>query len=163
MVTLRQLMIGTQKLHPKAIDWAPDMNNAPLMALEIQVFKGMNSIVVSSQQRMSGRWPKGERPTSKNGIYKQTMRFTGTKEQVIGHNKLSASKDKCSLNCGCDNQYYMWWWANKKVKAHEGSSYKPYVKVPGSTREPLNPLNIPGMCKHLVYLVKELKRKRKLQ
>lgn len=163
MATLRELMVGTQKLHPKAIEWAPDGNNSPMLAFEIQEFKGLNSIVVKSQQKMSGRWPKGERPTSKKGIYTQTMRFTGTKEETIGHGKLSAAKDKCTTNCGCDNYYYMWWWGNKKVKAHEGAKYPPYAKVPGSNREPLNPLNIPGMCKHLIYVVKELKRKRKLQ
>lgn len=165
MATLRQLIQGTQKLHPKGIKWAPDGNNQPLLALEIQEFTGLNSVLVTSSQKMSGRWPKGERQESRRGIYTQTMRFSlgvlNLKRRAgVGESKPSITKDKVSVRCQCDNYYYMWWWGNKKVKAHEGAKFKPYKKVPGSNKEPVNPKNIPGVCKHLVYLTAELRRKK---
>lgn len=171
MPTLRQLLQGTQKVHPKAIKWAPDGNNSPLLTFEVQKFKGVNSLVVFTSQKMSGRWgkSKGNRPTSRKGIYKQTMRFTlGSKKEGrdINKDKPKISKDRCLISCGCDNYYYMWWWGNKKVKAQEGRGFKPYVRktpAPPEGRPEVNPKNIPGMCKHLVFVMKELKRKRIIQ
>jgi hypothetical protein len=168
MASLRQLIQGTQKVHPKAIQWAPDGNNKPLLSLEVQKFKGVNSIMVYTTQKMSGRWPKGERPTSRKGVYKQTMRFTLQKEGRKDVNKFKPkiSTDKCNVNCGCDNYYYMWWWGNRKVKAHEGGNYKQYVRKtppPPEGRPEVNPQNIPGVCKHIVYVMKELKRKKVIQ
>ena len=103
MATLRQLLQGTQKVHPNAIKWAPDGNNKPLMSLEVQKFKGLNSLMITSTQKMSGRWPKGKRPTSKKGIYTQRMRFVLQKEgrKDINKYKPKISGDKCNVNCGC--------------------------------------------------------------
>lgn len=168
MATLKQLIQGTQKLHPNAIKWAPDGNNQPLLALEIQEFKGLNALLVTSTQKMSGRWGRGKRPSSRRGAYLQTMRFNlgalNVNRRITNEDvKPKISQDKCSVRCGCDNYYYMWWWGNKKVKAHEGAKYPPYKKVPGSNREPINPKNIPGVCKHLVYLTAELRRRKVIE
>ena len=163
MATIRQLLQGTQKVHPKAIERAPDGKNSPFTVFEVQKFKGVNSVVVRTEQKMSGRWPKGNRPTSRRGIYKQTVRFVLSGDRSdVNKNKPKASKDRVLLNCGCDNYYYMWWWGNKKVKAQEGGSYKPYIRKT-KDRPEVNPKNIPGMCKHLVYVVQELKRRRLIQ
>ena len=168
MASLRQLMQGTQKVHPKAISWAPDGNNKPLLSVEVQKFKGVNSVMVYTSQKMSGRWPKGKRPSSRKGVYKQVMRFTLTKEgrTDVNKHKPKIASDKCSVRCGCDNYYYMWWYGNKKVKAHEGSNMPAYSRktpAPPEGRPEVNPKNIPGVCKHIVYVVKELKRKKVIQ
>lgn len=165
MATLRQLIQGTQKLSPQTIQRAPDGKNSPFTVFEVQKFKGVNSLVISSQQKMSGRWPKGTRPTSKKGFYKQTVRFSLGKKadgRDVSKLKPKASKDRALVSCGCDSYYYMWWWGNKKVKAHEGSPYKAY-KRKTTDRPELNPQGIPGMCKHLIYVTQELKRKRLIQ
>lgn len=162
MVTLRQLVQGTQKVNPKALERAPDGANSPFLVFEVQKIKSLNSLIVCTQQKKSGRWPKGSRPTSREGVYKQVMRFSLESGSDVNKGKPKISKDKCSVTCGCDNYYYMWWFGNKKVKANEGKSY-PLYKRQTKDRPEVNPSNIPGLCKHLVYIVQELKRKRLIQ
>ena len=164
MVTARQLLKGTQKVNPKALERAPDGSNSPFIVFEVQKIKSLNSLVVCTQQKKSGRWPKGERLTSREGVYKQVMRFSLESGSEVNKNKPRVAKDKCSINCGCDNYYYMWWWGNRKVKAHEGMSYPAYKpKGSGDAGSVINPSNVPGMCKHLVFVLQELKRKRLIQ
>lgn len=75
-----------------------------------------------------------------------------------------------SINSGvfvhnCSAYYYYYWFANKKAKAHEGANFKAYSRKtppPPVGRAEKNPEKIPGLCKHLVFLAKELRRKRKI-
>lgn len=171
MATIRDLIKGTQKVAPKTLDRAPDGKNSPLIkedgsksAIEMVVFKGMKSVVFRTKQRASGRWPRGNRPTSRNGVYKQVMRFTFKSDDDIRKKKKPGSaKEKVNVNCGCDDYYFKYWWWNKKVKAHEGGNYAKYQRVtPDSGRPEVNPDHIPGVCKHLLFLYRELKRKKKV-
>lgn len=167
MATLRQLLQGTQKVSPQTLKRAPDGNNKPLLSLEIQPFKGVNNLVVSSKQKMSGRWPKGKRPTSSKGIYTQVVRFSFKDSGgTVGKNKPKISKNKVTVRCGCDDYYYKYWFWNKKAKAHEGSSFAPYTRKtppPPEGRPEVNPSHTPGLCKHLIFTMNELKRKRQIQ
>ena len=102
MATLRQLLQGTQKVQPSAIKRAPDGNNSPFTVFEVQKFKGVNSVVIRTEQKMSGRWPKGKRPTSRRGVYKQTVRFVLSGDRSdVNKNKPKASQDRVLMNCGC--------------------------------------------------------------
>jgi len=57
--------------------------------------------------------------------------------------------------CQCDDYYFMWSYWNSREKALLGP-HKPYVRVPGSNRPPVNPDESPGLCKHLLVLIKKL-------
>lgn len=169
MATIRQLLQGTQKVLPKTLSIVPDGKNSPLLSLEIQPFKGVNSLMVISKQKMSGRWDKGTAPApppARKEIYTQVMRFVFKESGQVGKDKPKASKNKVLVRCGCSSYYYYYWFWNKKNKAHEGQSLKPYSrKTPSGPngRPEVNPDHVPGLCKHLVFTIKELKRKRQLK
>lgn len=59
------------------------------------------------------------------------------------------------LRCQCQDFYFMWALWDKNQKALIGP-YKPYQRVPGSTRPPVNPTQTPGLCKHQLALIKKL-------
>lgn len=66
------------------------------------------------------------------------------------------SKTKCRLRCQCADYYFMWEYWNKQNKALLGP-HKTYVRVsPPSGRPPVNPDEAPGLCKHLLAMVKFL-------
>lgn len=167
MPTLRELLQGTQKIHPKALEWSPDGNNSPLLQLDIQPFKGVNNLVVRSKQKYSGRWGIDKhRAVTRDGIYSQVLRFSlaGSKRN-IAKDKASSARDRCLANCQCSDYYYRWWFGNKKHKAHDGANYKKYVRKTPPPPQGLphkNPNNVPGICKHLVFLAKYLRKKRKI-
>ncbi len=60
----------------------------------------------------------------------------------------------------CDCPDYQLRFANFNIQnnAHVGPRPKPYTKVPGSNRGPVNPMKVPGMCKHILKVVENLKQ-----
>jgi len=167
MPTLRELIAGTQKVLPNTLEITPDGNNSPILQLDLQPFKGINNLVVRSKQKHSGRYGiDTHRALTRDGVYSQVMRFSlkGSKRD-IKKDKPSTSKDRCLVRCQCSAYYYYYWFGNKKVKAHDGANFKGYTRKtppPPVGRAEKNPAGIPGMCKHLVFLAKELRRKRKI-
>lgn len=70
----------------------------------------------------------------------------------------TAAKNRIKCYCKCpDMQFtfsYQLWNKDSLIGA-----YKRYKRVPGSTRPPRNPKNVPGFCKHTMAHLKELQRK----
>lgn len=65
-------------------------------------------------------------------------------------------RDRIRMRCQCQDYYFMFAHWNKQEKALVGN-IQPYVRVsPPSGRPPVNPNQYPGMCKHLLSLVKKL-------
>ncbi|BCG50086.1 hypothetical protein [Ralstonia phage RP13] len=66
------------------------------------------------------------------------------------------SRTRLRTRCQCQDYYFMWEYWNKGKKALVGP-HKVYQRViPPSGRPPVNPLEMPGLCKHLLALVKKL-------
>jgi len=65
------------------------------------------------------------------------------------------------VNCGCLDFYYRFAAWNHSNGSLHGNPPKPYIKKTDS--EPLNPKQIPGLCKHLMALAGELRRDRFLR
>lgn len=66
------------------------------------------------------------------------------------------SSTKCRLRCQCADYYFMWEYWNKQNKGLLGP-HKTYVRVsPPSGRPPVNPDESPGLCKHLLAMLKYL-------
>jgi len=65
-------------------------------------------------------------------------------------------RDRIRTRCQCQDYYFMWEFWNKQNKALVGP-HKTYVRVsPPSGRPPVNPAEAPGLCKHLLVLIKKL-------
>ena len=65
-------------------------------------------------------------------------------------------KSECTVRCSCSDFQFRWAWSNKKHKALFGSVPKKY-KRKTTTRPPVNPDHIPGICKHVFQLQAYLK------
>lgn len=75
---------------------------------------------------------------SKNEIYLQKPSFDNT----------------CRVRCQCDDFRFMWSYYDKQNKALIGQ-VKPYVRKT-TTYPERNPTHVPGLCKHLLALIKML-------
>jgi hypothetical protein len=66
----------------------------------------------------------------------------------------SYSSNPARVACSCEAYYFYFAKPNEKADAHARArvkAYKPVPLVPGQKRRgPLNPAQIPGMCKHLL-------------
>lgn len=71
--------------------------------------------------------------------------------------KLNAGKNRVKVYCKCPDMgftfSYQLWSRDSFIGA-----YKKYTRVPGSTRPPRNPLNVPGFCKHTMAHLRELQK-----
>lgn len=71
--------------------------------------------------------------------------------------KLNANRNRVKLYCKCPDMgftfSYQLWSRDSFIGA-----YKKYIRVPGSTRPPRNPKNVPGFCKHTMAHLKELQK-----
>ena len=62
---------------------------------------------------------------------------------------------KVSVRCNCQDYRFTWGHYNHTVGALLGAQFPRYVRKT-TTRPPRNPLQIPGLCKHLTALVNRL-------
>lgn len=160
MASILDLLRGTQKVLPVALDRIGDGKNSPIKQVRVQEFTSIKTVQVLATQQASGRFSKSDRPIAKSGFYSQQLRFVFKDKEEVG-NRLPSTRDKAKLNCTCDAYYYYFWWWNKKVDAHSGNNYPKYKRKtppPPEGYPEKNPQKIPGMCKHLAFLVRELRR-----
>jgi hypothetical protein len=113
-------------------------------------------------------------PSSRDDDYEQILEFYWvelSREKDRGHQVLVKTKSGKSgyikkldrrnypiaVRCSCQDYRFTWARANQLAGAFTGPKF-PAVKVKG-TRGPRNPQNMPGVCKHLMGVFKELKDK----
>lgn len=60
-----------------------------------------------------------------------------------------SKKNYVRVRCSCQDFRFRFAWEDRAVKALYGGVPKSYQRKPGSTRPPVNPDHIPGMCKHI--------------
>lgn len=68
---------------------------------------------------------------------------------------LSFVDDNAQVRCNCLDFHYRFAWHNAKAGDLYGRPPPKYIRKT-TTRPPVNPLGVPGMCKHLLKLVEAL-------
>ena len=71
---------------------------------------------------------------------------------------IQAGENRVKFYCKCSDMMFTFSYPDWNKDTFIGA-YKKYIRVPGSTRPPRNPDNIPGFCKHTMSHLRELQRK----
>ena len=100
----------------------------------------MNIFDVQYSNQQSKEYPLTVNLKNGTKIYAAQIPIGGTRVQV---------------RCGCKDFYFRWWYWNNKDKALAGPPMPAYVKKT-RTRAEVNPLHVPGACKHLISLTDRL-------
>ena len=70
------------------------------------------------------------------------------------------TKDSARVSCDCMDFRFRFADNNHQDDSLAGSPPPAYQRVPGSNRPEANPSHLPGMCKHLMRVVQDLRAKR---
>ena len=155
-MTLEELMTRCEEVRPlqyptgKAIDIKFSYNpDSQLLYMMGQVRSYSNSRVlykvtlvfkhIKAQDKKSAKYPL-------QYAYKDGKTYYIEKPTVNHH---------IMTRCACPDFRHMWMWPNRPPKALYGKAI-PYTRVPGSTRPPKNPDDIPGACKHIFEFLRKL-------
>jgi hypothetical protein len=92
-------------------------------------------------------------------MYKCWMMFTGVKE---AHKTKPSMNTEVFVRCSCDSFYYWFGYFNKKFGALAGRGMKPYTRKTDNPNLVRNKQELPGLCKHLIFMTAELVRKKKI-
>lgn len=65
-------------------------------------------------------------------------------------------KNYVRVRCGCQDFRFRFAWEDRAHKCLYGGVPKSYTRKIGSTRPPVNPDHIPGMCKHIFQCAKAI-------
>lgn len=94
---------------------------------------------------------------------KHTIPYSSKGQGVELYLKTLTGYDRVRTRCQCQDYYFMWEYFNKQNKALVGP-HKKYIPVsPPSGRPPVNPTESPGLCKHLLVLIKKLMAEKVIQ
>lgn len=160
-MNILDLLRGTNRVLPVALDRLADGQNSPIKQVRIQEFTSLKTVQALAVQKASGRFPKSKRPVAKEGFYGQQIKFIMNDREDVGNRLPSIRSDKAKVLCTCDAYYYYFWYYNKQQDAHSGRDLPKYTRKtppPPVGRDFKNPQKIPGMCKHLAFLIRELRR-----
>lgn len=142
-----QLVQGTQKVLPDTIIKSQDGSNK-IETLKITNMVGTKSKIFSAVIRSS----------TDNKAYNTVIAFYGVDDPE--GTKPSLAKHKCRVRCSCDAFYYYYSYADFINDCLYGRQARVYTRKthPGDKnyRPPKNPADIPGVCKHLILLIKSL-------
>lgn len=117
------------------------------------------------------QWTAGTDRTIKasSGHYRVFVYFTDVKtsssksdktpvevDDGIFSAKMSMGSDPVKVRCDCHDFRWRFAYYNKKNDSLYGAEPPPYKRV--TNRPPVNPKKLPGMCKHLLNVVKHMKQ-----
>jgi hypothetical protein len=68
---------------------------------------------------------------------------------------LSMKLNDVKIRCDCKDFYFTWWYYTNKYNSLSGAPFKKYKRKTDYYPE-RNPKHVPGMCKHLITLIKYL-------
>lgn len=103
--------------------------------------------------------------THQQNIHFKNVKFNAGNAKFVGNDGQEHSIQALPLrittvgvNCDCED--YQWRFAtfNLNNKCHIGPVPPAYVRKT-TTRPPANPSNVPGLCKHLLRVVQDLRQK----
>ena len=139
-ITLRELVNGSKKVLPTAVDNASDYLNFSYKDASYVPFLGTRSVQTKAiVQSLDGK--------------------SGYTTQITFYDVNEGEKPVFDINpvrvgCSCDSQYFYFSYANWLNNAHIGRKPRAYVPVSNPKRKmpPKNPNNIPGICKHIMAM-----------
>jgi hypothetical protein len=88
---------------------------------------------------------------------KNEVKITASDHKIYNFGKLSLENTDVLLRCNCPDFQWRFNYYNHLDKSLYGSKRRQYENDSGV---PANPLELPGMCKHLIATVKALKEAR---
>lgn len=65
-------------------------------------------------------------------------------------------KNYIRVRCACQDFRFRFAWEDRANQALYGGVPKSYQRVPGSTRPPVNPEHLPGICKHIAACMRTI-------
>jgi len=120
---------------------------------------------------VSGAGQKGGAPTGGYRVFimipQVNMRIMKSSDyyvKIANHRYMKPVSTGIPVKVRCDCHDFRWRFAyyDHQSGALYGATPPPYTPVPGSTRGPVNPKHLPGLCKHLMAAVKDLRNKKYL-
>lgn len=175
-MTLNQLVTSSFKLRDISIwpirkDYG--FKTIRLMEVRFVVFKGMKSIMVLLRIR-------GSRVAPTKRTYRAILMISdmdiidiipkqkppkGYAEVVDDRHgkywiaKINREVNKAQIRCGCMDDYMTWQFYRAKIKALYGGNMKAYKRKTNWMPE-RNPKHVPGICKHIIYAINILGKKK---
>jgi hypothetical protein len=92
----------------------------------------------------------------KNDPDQNTASIIATDGEEYHFNRINKGRSDIKVSCSCLDFYYRFAAFNHKANALASEPPKPYVKK--TDRAPVNPNEVPGVCKHIIRLVEELEK-----
>lgn len=84
--------------------------------------------------------------------------FMGSDGQERSVEPIDLTKSNVKVRCNCLDFYFRFATWNYNDSSLWGRKPPLYRKVPGSNRPPVNPMRVPGVCKHIIRLVEHLQQ-----
>lgn len=171
MASILDLTKGTQKILPIALKRVGDGKNSPITPGQIKITEITRKRIKEFKAKVN---PSGRYPTRGNSIRlsKQGIGFPGVYTATLvfrnssgdgpnpATNPPSLIKDRVRVRCNCASYFFYFVQANHARQSQEGTRGPKYKRVkPDSGIAPKNPSMIPGLCKHLLFLVQILKKR----
>jgi hypothetical protein len=150
-MTLTQLVLGTSSVLPVAMIRYMDGRNI-VESMRFNTYIGTKMKTVTCTVRASGI---GNPDELSMGAYIVQIAFFG----VDFTKEAPSPSHNIGVRCDCQAYRFYFGFANQARGCSFGTRVKPYVrKTPPSDPRypPKNPLNIPGLCKHLLLVASTL-------
>lgn len=113
---------------------------------------GENNIYQNYIQFFDVKFEPVEKETKTEG--KAVLDVSGKK---YAYGPIQADKSRVKMYCKCQDMGFTFSYQLFENDSYIGA-FKRYKRVPGSTRPPRNPKNVPGFCKHIWSHLKQLEK-----
>ena len=148
MPVWRDVVQGARKVSPGSVDNASQA--AKIENLDLRYDEGVQTLT------FYGTVHSASRPTAYTMIltFKNVDRLEGLTEEEIQQGympKPSLNENEVMMRCSCPSYRFRFDEANRRHQAGTGARFGIYHRK--SDREPNNPNNIPGACKHIIEFI----------
>lgn len=159
--------ISYGKLRQEIVRGFPNTTKRQHVARQVQI-KSITYVPIDNGLQVNSTCDAG----SESGTYDQTIvfnnveyqptstsdnvTFTGTDGQEYNINQIFYRGNRVKVRCTCLDFYYRFANQDAGQDALHGALPLPYHKKTNN-RPPVNPLNVPGICKHLIKVANTLR------
>lgn len=159
--TLRQLDTNTRQFQPPSKKRQHATGPVNIVQVETIPFAPSGELKVETVAR-SGESGKTYHPIMmfqdvqyEEADTPQNVSFTGHDGQEHHIQPISLARNNVKVRCDCLDFYHRFFPHNNRDKSLYGNVPRPYVRKT-NTRPPVNPQNVPGLCKHLLAAAEAL-------
>lgn len=135
------------------------VNPIQVTKMEISPARESQTIIIQAEVNSNGNLyaPKMtfDGVIYEDGDQDNNVSFTGSDGEEYHIMPIELNKANCKLACNCLDFY--WRFANQNHSAGSLDGNPPGAYQKKTDRAPVNPQNVPGVCKHLLKLAIELK------